>query len=1132
MWDESLTKTQTFNIPFIGRKSELTLLREMLEKAYNYQGNFLLIKGDIGIGKTRLIQQFVQNINQSNIQVLFGKGIKDEIKAFAPFSTIIEEYITNLEGAMEKRWLTRIFPPESALYLGYIMPIFKAHYPIVLQQVEERIDRSQIIYSFEQFFENLSKYNVLVLFLDDIMWIRDDALDLLRYLVMRISDKPILCIATARSDEINSNLQELIDELNSNRQIVIINLDNLSQNEVESLLSEQFMIDIPIHFLQWLYSLTRGNPLFIAEILKTLLRQNIIVYDSNKNEWSIRSDYQDFTISDTVEGVINYRLSQLKPSELQLLQAAAVIGENFDVEILKKLLVSESRNRIIKSCNTLTNLRIIEGIHNKKQFCHPLIREILYQRIEPEKRRQMHRKLARVLANSGADENTVLYHRTKYLIQGEGTKKLVRYLINTSAKLFATYNYHSAWHYLKIAEEMAEQISNAERERIIIKAKLNYLGWTLGRDVVPLEQAESFVSELEKSKLKDDFVAYCEMLFNRMLSTQRFESAEIYLNKALSRIQKSNPFYYKLLADRLLLLRRKGLLQEAIKEAEKLSSIIPQDKAPDAFYKTLNSIGMVAIMKGDYELARKSIFRALKVAQHYNILPYIGDSLMNLGLAEMEMGNLDSALKNFEESLNYAKILQRDPTISINLLYMSLCHIHRGDNDKAIQILDRVIERAKNFYNVRLKASVQLLKTKIYLDTDNIPLAEETINGISPNDMDIGGQVDLDCLKAILCGKKGNFLQAIDIIDKLLPRLKSLNLKSRYARALGEKALIYLYQNKKDEAFKYFKESKNLLESGKKLPQLSHLLIDFGFHLGQKEGEELLFNGLQMLFNMGGTERMKWLYPKLKKARFIKCCNFISEKTSNLIIDKTIISTFGGLQIKRPMDVSELSKSEWPSRKAQELLGLLLVAPKSGATREAMASSLWPEATKDKAQLNFRVALTHLKKILGEDVIIQSGQFILLDMDIIEVDFLTFENLYKEWQGLKREGKLHTAEDRARRSLDLYKDDFLPEFYSEPILRKNMELKTKMKIMLSWLALRSLEKMDYQESIFMAQRLLAFDHLDEKAHQIIMESLYNQGDRNGALRQFEILKRNFKEELDAEPGAETIKLYKKILSTD
>ncbi|MEO0107294.1 MAG: ATP-binding protein, partial [candidate division WOR-3 bacterium] len=161
MLDESLSKTQAFNIPFIGRENELTLLREMLEKAYNYQGNFLLIKGDIGIGKTRLMQQFVQSINQSNIQVLIGKGIKDEIKPFAPFSTIIEGYITNLEGAMEKRWLTKILPPESALYLSHIMPVFKIHYPIILQKVEERLDRSQIIYSFEQFFENLSKYNVL-----------------------------------------------------------------------------------------------------------------------------------------------------------------------------------------------------------------------------------------------------------------------------------------------------------------------------------------------------------------------------------------------------------------------------------------------------------------------------------------------------------------------------------------------------------------------------------------------------------------------------------------------------------------------------------------------------------------------------------------------------------------------------------------------------------------------------------------------------------------------------------------------------------------------------------------------------------------------------------------------------------
>lgn len=87
-----------------------------------------------------------------------------------------------------------------------------------------------------------------------------------------------------------------------------------------------------------------------------------------------------------------------------------------------------------------------------------------------------------------------------------------------------------------------------------------------------------------------------------------------------------------------------------------------------------------------------------------------------------------------------------------------------------------------------------------------------------------------------------------------------------------------------------------------------------------------------------------------------------------------------------------------------------------------------------------------------------------------------------------------------------------------------------MKSILHWLATRCVERLECQEAVSLGRKLLSFDSLDERAHRVIMEGLLYQDDRAGALRQFELLKRDLREELDAEPGPDTMELYRRIAS--
>jgi two-component SAPR family response regulator len=129
---------------------------------------------------------------------------------------------------------------------------------------------------------------------------------------------------------------------------------------------------------------------------------------------------------------------------------------------------------------------------------------------------------------------------------------------------------------------------------------------------------------------------------------------------------------------------------------------------------------------------------------------------------------------------------------------------------------------------------------------------------------------------------------------------------------------------------------------------------------------------------------------------------------------------------------------------------------------------------------------------------------------------------------LKQSGKFHPAEDRARRAVSLYRGYFLPEFYSLPIADKQDELKNTMRELLFWLAIRCIDRIEWHEAILLARRLLLLDACNEQACRIIMQGLSNQGDRTGAIRQYEHLCKCLKNEFDTIPGPATVKLYDRI----
>ena len=176
------------------------------------------------------------------------------------------------------------------------------------------------------------------------------------------------------------------------------------------------------------------------------------------------------------------------------------------------------------------------------------------------------------------------------------------------------------------------------------------------------------------------------------------------------------------------------------------------------------------------------------------------------------------------------------------------------------------------------------------------------------------------------------------------------------------------------------------------------------------------------------------------------------------------------------------------------------------------------------------MSLSHIRKVLGSDAILQDGDYLTLNQDIIRTDVWEFNELLDEWDSSIRKGRDHTAEDRAVKAIELYKGLFLPEFYSLPLEDEQFRLQSRMKELLLWMALRCMDRVEYRTALIYARKLLTMDPCSEQACRIVMESLVANDDWTTAIRQFNRLKRSLNLEFGAEPNNKTIALYESILN--
>jgi DNA-binding SARP family transcriptional activator len=221
------------------------------------------------------------------------------------------------------------------------------------------------------------------------------------------------------------------------------------------------------------------------------------------------------------------------------------------------------------------------------------------------------------------------------------------------------------------------------------------------------------------------------------------------------------------------------------------------------------------------------------------------------------------------------------------------------------------------------------------------------------------------------------------------------------------------------------------------------------------------------------------------------------------------------------------------------LKAIIVHGPK-GVPKDVLMEDLWPEASPDLTEKNFKVNLHRLRKTLepdmdkayGSSYLHLKANLVSLDAELCQVDVDEFLALYKEGEKKEEQGDLKAAVAQYNQALELYDGDFLAEELYQPWVEvKREELRARFLELLYRLAKLYEGRGSLLKAIDCYKRVVQADPLAEPAYRRLMQLFAQRGMRNAALRVYEDCKQSLHATLNTEPEDATTAIYRKILES-
>ena len=459
----------------MGRVSELTQLHAWFEKACCGERQLIFVTGEAGIGKTMLVETFLEQLAASGTAWLGHGQCVEHYGAGEAYLPLLEAF-GRLGREPGGEQLVAILSRYAPTWLVQMPALLEAGDLPTLQQNIVGATQGRMLREMAEALEALTAERPLVLCVEDLHWSDSSSVELLAYLARRLGPVRLMFVGTYRPVDVilrEHPLKGVKQDLLLHGYGEELRLEFLSEGVVEQYLGERFVGSVFADRLApVIHRRTEGNPLFMVNVMNDLVRQEVIV--PRAEGWTA-SEVEDIQLPSGIQGFIEQQIEQADPDIQLLLEAASIAGMDFSATTIASVF-EEAVETVERHCETLVRReqflhrsgeqQVANGtVSARYRFIHALYQEPFYNRVTPGQRARLHRRMGESLEQLfPAQTGQLAVELAMHFERGQDYPKAMQYLWQAGETATRRYAPQEAVrHYTKSLELLALTPDTPER---------------------------------------------------------------------------------------------------------------------------------------------------------------------------------------------------------------------------------------------------------------------------------------------------------------------------------------------------------------------------------------------------------------------------------------------------------------------------------------------------------------------------------------------------------------------------------------------------------------------------------------------------------------------------------------------
>jgi DNA-binding SARP family transcriptional activator len=695
--------------PLIGRQDELHLLEDVYLRLQSQRSQVVLICGEAGIGKTRLMQEFA-NRHQGEARLLYGHGLAGEQAIpYQPILQILRAILGLGEFSggigipdpypelprpdfVEPLWLSevsRLLPEMHAVYPDLASPL-ALEPESARTRLFDALCRVILAYS--------TAHGPVLLCLDDLQWMDPATKAWLVHIgrFLKRGGYPLLILGTYRGEESEAIL-DLRNSLVHTRILTELRLSRLDQDAVLRLVRALIGGRLGDEMLaSQLYHATGGNPFYLIETLHKLIEEGRITEEFQR--------VLEFTLPESVREAIQARLQLLSPIARQVLEAGAVLGQSFGIDLLR-LTAGRSHTEIMTAVEELVSrILLVENLQDY-HFVHELTRQHVADSLRQVRGQLLHLRAARAYQRLVPDAFTTLAHHFE---RGGDLSRALQYHALAAQRAGALFAWQEVEFHQGRMLDLLERVDpdGAQPELLIqrgeVLAERAHTRYLLGQRVDRDADLDA-LSDLGESK-NDDRVRL-QAILNRLRYLNldgEYPQAIALAERGLALLDCSPTLSQEVEKVRLArsrLLAQTGFAyyflgepEEALCSLEEAWCHCNEDADPEACGRIQHILGYVYFHLGDYARALECQQRGYACHEQLGDYNRMAWDLIDIGTLHKNLGSLDEAQDYLRQGLDLSRRVGSLQAEAYGLAHFGSLNLCQGEYSAASTHFLQVLE--------------------------------------------------------------------------------------------------------------------------------------------------------------------------------------------------------------------------------------------------------------------------------------------------------------------------------------------------------------------------------------------------------------------------------------------------------